>query len=245
MGYYVIGGFEGTALTRLYFDNPTEAVEAVRISVPKAGDDIRIIAAMQTGTILVFDDPGDRVKVVYDSYGPIGVVGARSARLIRTDPSCHLQMWKPISPKNPDPNSFYSSVTKRSPISVISDYSVGLVDLETEQNDNRRRFPDAKEIDLSGPAADLWAHFARFNPGGLVSVLPSRVKHASELSSHPVLPQYAGLARYVEESALTPRPRSGRMDRAKGSALKVSIGGRTFRPGGGDDAILVEGLVYR
>jgi Ca2+-binding EF-hand superfamily protein len=56
--YYLIGGFEGAAMTNLHFENPNEAVEAVRIEVPEEGPPIRLIAAFQSGTILWLEDPG-------------------------------------------------------------------------------------------------------------------------------------------------------------------------------------------
>lgn len=245
LAYYMIGGFEGAAMTNLHFENPNEAVEAVRIEVPEEGPPIRLIAAFQSGTILWIEDPGLRVKTVYDTRGPVALFGSKRPRLVRTDPSCHLELWKPISSDNPDPRAFYAQVTRKAPVGVVSGYTLGLIDLGTLENNHRKHFPSRFEIDLGGPAIDLWAHFLRFNPGGIVMINPNFVRYSGDLGEHPILPQYAGLATLVEEGALSLLDRDGRIDGVSGSRFSVTLQGRTFRPGGGDDAIRTGGFVYR
>ncbi|MEM9393195.1 MAG: hypothetical protein AAGA38_05020 [Pseudomonadota bacterium] len=245
LNYYVIGGFEGAALSNLHFENRNEAVEVVAITVPEEGSDIRLIASFQNATILDIEDPSRRVKVVYQTRGPIGLLGARSARLVRTDPSCHLELWKPVSAENPDPISFYRTALRRAPAGVVTDYSLGLVDLGAQENAPRRRFPTSIDIDLSGPNAEYWVHFLRFNPGGLVRLNPRFVTYPGEVGAHPVLPQYAGLATLVEEGVLEPLPRDGRIDGVGGTRRSVTINGTTYRTGAGDDAIRNNGLIYR
>ncbi len=244
LGYHVIGGYDGAAMTDVYFDDTLNPVEMVAIQVPTVGASFNLIASFRDQTILQIDDPAGRVRTIYGTRGSIGVVGAPSAKLVQTDISCHLPLWKPSNSKNPNPTVFYTAILKRPPISIIRDYTVGIVDLGLGTNADRKRFSDSIGIDIIGKQGSLWTHFLRFNPGGLVQLDPTKVSYSGTVSKHTIWPQFAGLAQLVDSGVLRVLPRDGQNKWVKGNRREVLIDGKRFRPNGGDTAILRNGYLY-
>lgn len=244
LDYYVIGGYEGSAMTDVYFGNTAKAVEMVEIHVPTAGESFRLIASFRNETILRLDDPAARVRIIYGPRGLLGVVGAPAAKIVQTDLSCHLALWKPIGPENPNPESFYTPLLKRAPIAVLTDYTLGVVDLGLMTNTPRKRFADSVDIDVVGAQGVLWTHFVRFNPGGLVLLDPELVRYSDQVSKHTTWPQYAGLAQLAAAGDLRVLPRDGRNKFVKAGRDSIVIDGKRFRLSGGDDSITINGFVY-
>lgn len=242
--YYVIGGYEGSAMTDVYFGDTPKAVELVDIRVPVDGKEIYLIASFYNDTILRLNDPSERVRAIYGTRGRVGVIGAPEVKIVQTDLSCHLSLWKQISPQNPDPESFYEPYLKHAPIGVLKDYSLGLIDIGTMTNAPRKRLHDSEDIDIAGKHGMLWTQFVRFNPGGLVLLDPEQVQFSGKVSRHKVWPQYAGLAQLADSGVLKVLPRDGRNKQVRGSWKSVIIDSKRFRLNGGDDSITRNGFVY-
>jgi hypothetical protein len=241
---YVIGGYEGAALTDLYMGETPEPTELVDVVIPPEGQDLRLVAAFRDATFLRIDDPGGRLRTVWYTRGPVGLVGDTEARLVATDPACHVELWDNPPRAAGTAGIHFERVLGHSPVTVLADYTLGTVDLSLPRTIREGFLPGARPLDILGPAGALRRHALFFNPGGYVPLDPASVTADRPVRRHAVAPQWVGLADLVEAGTLEILPRGGERRGASERNGRVTIGGRTFEPGGGDDLIVVDGFHY-
>jgi hypothetical protein len=163
---------------------------------------------------------------------------------VRTDLSCDIRLWEDPRNSAADAGIHFARALGHSPVTVLADYTLGTVDLGVPRVTREGFLPGARPLDILGPAGDLRRHAALFNPGGFVPLDPNAVRADLPVARHGVAPQWLGLADLVEAGTLEILPRGGERRGASEQNGKVTIGGQTFEPGGGDDAIFVDGFVY-
>lgn len=241
----VIGGYDGYGLSDVYMGSEPVATEVFELQIGEVGPPVYVIAGFENDVLMRVSDPGLRLRQVVYTKAQVGLIGATGAALTKGAPACHLQLWRPVSIDNPDPKPFYTAVLKRQPALMVTGYSLGRVNLERASNDTRRRMSDAVAVPPESATAAVWAHFHRFNPGGMILVDPATVKSNAPVSTHLVWPQFAGLAKLVQDGTLVPLPRSGAAHTVReDEAGRIMIGGKVFVPGAGDDMLITNGLTY-
>lgn len=243
---YVVGGYEGAAMSTVSLGSPDTVAEALDLSVPAEGPPITLVAPFFDATVIRLDDPSGRVRQVIQTRGTVALAGAAdSVVFTRTDKACHLHLYDRIGPDNPDPAAFYGKMLDRPVTAVIGAYTLGRVGFDRMANDVDAPLPGAVTPDEAVAATEAWAQFMRFNPGGLVPIDPETVQADVDIATHAVWPQQAGVARLVAEGALVPLPRQNiKREILESDAGEVRIGDKTFVPGTGDDLIVMGGLHY-
>lgn len=171
-------------------------------------------------------------------------MGDTEARLMATDPACHVELWDTPPRSAGTAAIHFNEVMGHSPVTVLAGYTLGTVDLGQPRAMLDGFMPGARPLDILGPAGELRRHAALFNPGGYVPLDPATVRAHRPVARHSVAPQWVGLADLVDAGALEVMPRGGERRGASEQNGKVTIGGRTFEPGGGDDLIMVDGFHY-
>lgn len=242
----VVGGYEGAALTDLYLGEPDATVELVDLRIPAGGPPITLIAPFASHTILRLDDAGGRLREIVETNGHIGLLGAAAGvNFARTDEACHLKLYSDVAPDNPDPGAFYGARLGVNVARTIRGYALGTVDLASGTTVSDTLLEGAVTPPAAVTRTDAWAHFRRFNPGGLIPLDPEKVQTSVKVGKHPVWPQQAGIARLVADAALVPLPREDiKAVVLENDAGEIRIGDKVFRPGAGDDAIQMGGLIY-
>ena len=242
---FVVGGYEGSAMTTLWLGKAKTA-ELADIKIPAGDTRIMLVAPFFNDTILRLSDPGGRVQQVVSTRGQIGVIGgADDVTITAVDTACHLELNNPVTGENPDPAIFYADRIGTPVTRVVNGYTIGKVDLGAGRNVVDRALTGSVPAPSVATSNAAWAKFLSFNPGGLVPLSKDDVKASVRVGAHDIWPQHAGIAALVAEGALVPLPRDDTMRQVlENDAGEIRMGGKTFVPGSGDDAILMGGLIF-
>lgn len=242
---YFIGAYDGTALTDIHLGDPTQPAELLDVTIPAGTDPIYLITTFYGDTILRLQGAADRVATVVSTGPRIGIVGGGAITFSTAPAACHIQVWRGVTPEHPDPAPFFAERLGQQLAGSVTGETLASVNLGAGTTRATVRLPGAAPTVTSGDSAEAWRRFAIFNPGGLVPLDPAAVQTAGQATKLSPRPQLAGIAQLVAEGVLVRIPQKNSSATVlEDDAGAIKIGGKTFIPGFGDDAIRMNGLTY-
>lgn len=242
---YFIGAYDGTALTDIHLGDPTQPAELLDITIPEGAAPIALITTFYGDTILRLRGAADRVADVISTGPRIGIVGGGTLTFASTPAACHIQVWGGVTPEHPDPRAFFADRLGAPLAGAVTAETLATADLGLGTARATGRLPGASPTVTSGDTAEAWRRFAIFNPGGFIPLDPATVQTSGQATRLTPRPQMAGIAQLVSDGVLVRIPQKNSAATVlEDDAGAIKIGGKTFVPGFGDDAITMNSLTY-
>ncbi|MEL6643880.1 MAG: EF-hand domain-containing protein [Pseudomonadota bacterium] len=242
---YFIGGYDGAALTDIHLGDPSQPAELLDVTIPAGEGPITLIATFFGDTILRLQGAGSRVTTVISTGPRIGVIGGQNIAIETASDACHIHVWGGVTAEHPDPGAFFTARLGRPLAGAISGETLATVTLSTGAVTTSNRLPGAIPVVTSGNAAEAWRRFKIYNPGGFIPLDPAAVQTAGQATKLTHRPQMAGIAQLVSDGILVRIPQKNSAATVlEDDSGAIKIGGKTFRPGFGDDAIRMNNLIY-
>ncbi|MEM9477065.1 MAG: EF-hand domain-containing protein [Pseudomonadota bacterium] len=242
---YFVGAYDGTALTDIHLGDPAQPAELLDITVPAGDAPIYLITTFYGDTILRLRGAAERVRTVVSTTPRIGVIGGEEITFATAPAACHIEVWGGVSPQHPDPRSFFSDRLGTPLAGAVTGETLTQVDLGLGTTRATGRLSGAVQMNSGGDAAEAWRRFQIFNPGGFIPLDPATVRTAGQAVKLNQRPQMAGVAQLVDQGVLVRIPQKNSAATVlEDDAGQIKIGGKTFIPGFGDDAIGMNNLTY-
>ncbi|EEW25162.1 EF-hand domain-containing protein [Rhodobacter ferrooxidans] len=244
----VIAGYEGAALSTLRIGPEGTLTQVADVVVPEGQGKLMLITSLDPSIILRFSGAVDRINGLLSLDGMVATIGLQRRQLKvagNAPAACARNFLNKAEAGKPSNEDFLTAAIGKPPLAIITGTTFGTLDLGRGTIAPLAPLPGARTLPTTGPSAPIWAEMLRLNPGGLIDIAATDVVSLSETTPYPVLPQEAGLAQLVEAGALIPQPRPEVEDMVMEElGGRVTIQGKEFFPGRGDDRIDRNGLSY-
>ena len=225
----------GQALSDVSLKDDTRSVSVATAWIEPGDRPLYVVLSSVNAMIWQFSGSVDRVQAVVVATSRalplrVGVVGIDADRVhIPTRNDCLRVFRSARGNKALAAKVRLKALAGRTPDKLLSATQVSTVSLPGGIFDRTPNYQNAVVLPGDGPAERIWRVFKRRYPGGLLTIDPAAVVSRAKARKYSVLPEYAGLARLVEEGAL----------KLINTEQVIRYGGVQIVPGGGEDRVVL------
>ena len=203
----LVGAYQGMAVSNVSVGDDDVEVHVAQLDIEPGTEKLFIVATTYEAMIWQVTGATDRVQMFvavseHDLPSPrVGVVGLPRERVFIPKSAECIRSFTSQQDDRPARSAVSSLLGGRTIASTIGSYSIGRLALPSGRLTNDAH-PNARKLDLNGPAGSVWRSLLRFNPAGVVDNDPAAVVADLPVKRYDILPHHAGLAQLVESGAL-------------------------------------------
>ena len=243
-----VGGYEGAGLSDMLMGDARDVGTVADGVIPEGTAPVHLLVYFSRPTILRLSGRVERIEAISSLGAATGFIGvARDQLTFLEDLSdrCRFEPSRHATDQMARLQILLTTAFDTTPMTLISEYTIGTADLGTARNTASNPLPGAIDPGYADAAGAIWRRMLLFNPGGFIDLDEASIISTDLIEPAAAWPGAAGVAKLLADGVIS----SQRFVNAATEVREIEpgvvrLGGRSISPGLGDRLIAFDGRDY-